>query len=849
MSVHTFRFDWLPKQRAFVESAAPELVYSGAFGAGKCVEEGTLIHLADGRRLPIEAVQPGDVVVSLAPDGRLLPARVSARIDAGAREGYRVTLYGGLSVVTSIEHPFFAAIGKRRRGNSRNRTMRVLPRNFGFVPLAQLGPRSYVGVPGTKRPHHGYDLAPLSFYELLGYLLGDGALGGAVPSFTNTEPSVIARVASLLPPDVKMVRWGRPRGAPTYGLSARIPSPGARRGRTPSSILTFLRAHGLAVGSRAKHLPAFVFSSSHAAIAAVLSGLFVTDGWVDRRGLGYATVSEQLARDVVYALQLLGVNAAFVSRTVAYQGRRVPAFGVTISRLDDLERLAELLTLGHKHEKLRDLLRRRRASARPLRGVNTRYRYGDLDLCPIRAIEPVGPRQMYDLTVEGHANFVGAGFVLHNTRALCGKVLALATRYPGSTIGLARKKLTDLKATTLDVFLREVCPPQLIKAHHRADRVITVRSGPQGRQEAYIRYFGLISASGESYNIRSLNLGACGVDEGVELSAIEWDELSGRLRDPYCGLHQLFTATNPAGKGHWLYKRGWTAPVGGIQVIETNALENTHLPASYLERLALFVGRYRDRYVLGKWVDFEGLVYDHFDPLLHCITWDQFVARFGDAARCPETGRPQIPPDWTRVAGIDFGYVNPFVHQWWAISPDDEWFRYRELYHTRRLVSDHAKQIHAAESAGRDPGMRGRWADHDAEDRATLHASDVWTMPANKEVSPGLQTVYQLLSPDPVTGRPRMQFIRDTLLEADPYLIAEELPLCTEQELQAYAYPRGQDGRPLKEAPLKVNDHGADAMRMVAHSYLHGGSGLGTLGFYREEAARLGRERAAGRTG
>jgi hypothetical protein len=839
-AARTIRFDWLPKQAAFIQSTAPELLYSGAFGAGKCVEEGTLVHLADGSRRRIEAIQPGDTVLALGPHGLLAPATVTARIDAGIRDGYRVTLYGGLSVVTSIEHPFFTAIGRRRRGNSRTRGVRVVPRSYGFVPLSTLRPQALVGVPGTPRPHEGHDCAPLSFYELLGYLLGDGALGSrrGTPAFTNSEPSVIARVRALLPDDVKLTRWrGSAGAAPTFGLSAKVPVPGIKRGRQPSSILAFLRAHGLAVGSHDKHIPGFVFTSSRAAIAALLSGLYVTDGWVDRRGLGYATVSERLARDVHYALQLLGVNAAFVRRTVAYKGRRVPAFGVTVQRLSDLERLAGLLTLGYKHGKLAGLVRRRLTEAKPLRGVNKRYRYGDLELCPIRAIEPVGPRQMYDLSVAEHQTFVGGGIMLHNTRALCGKALLLALRYPGTTIGLARRKLKDVKQTTLDVFLREVCPPELIVAHNKSAQTITLRSGPDGRQTSTLLYFGLVAANGESYNIRSLNLGACGVDEGVELSANEWDELAGRLRDPRCGLHQLFTATNPAGKGHFLYKRGYVTRAHGMQVIETNALENPHLPASYQARLALFVGRYRDRYVLGRWVDFEGLVYDQFDPLTHCLTWEEFATRVGITAR-DEQGRPRVPPTWTRVAGIDFGYVNPFVHQWWALSPDGEWFRYRELYHTRRIVADHAAQILRVEG-GSGEKLARRYADHDAEDRATLLHAGISSVAANKSVSAGLQTVYELLNVDPQTGRPRMYFIRDTLLEADPYLLAEELPTCTEQELQTYAYPRGADGRPVKEQPVKTNDHGCDATRMAAHSHLRGGSSLGTLGFYREEAARV----------
>jgi hypothetical protein len=49
--------------------------------------------------------------------------------------------------------------------------------------------------------------------------------------------------------------------------------------------------------------------------------------------------------------------------------------------------------------------------------------------------------------------------------------------------------------------------------------------------------------------------------------------------------------------------------------------------------------------------------------------------------------------DWPRYWVIDFGYVHPFVWQAWAVGPDGELFRCREIYMTHRLVQDHAKVI------------------------------------------------------------------------------------------------------------------------------------------------------------
>lgn len=438
-------------------------------------------------------------------------------------------------------------------------------------------------------------------------------------------------------------------------------------------------------------------------------------------------------------------------------------------------------------------------------------------------------------SVAGELLYSGA-FGAGKTRALCTKVLALAMRYPGTTIGLCRRTLVSLKATTLRSLLDEVLPPELVRWHNKSERLIAVRSGPGLRDTAYIHYFGLRAQSGESYNIRSLNLGACGVDEGVEITEQEWDEVRGRCRDWRCGLNVCFTTTNPGGRGHWMYRRFFLeGKPGEQQVIQTSTFDNPYLPAVYKVFCDSLKGRYRDRYVLGKWVDFEGLVYDCFDPMVHLLTWEQFAERFGGEEGRGADGAPCIPPSWPRERAIDFGYTNPFVCQWWAEDADARSFLYREIYHTRRLVSVHGEQI-VAQSMG-EP-IVATYADHDAEGRATLEDAGVSSLPANKAVKDGIESAYELLQPDPLTGEPRLFFLRDTLLEVDPYLVAQNLPTRTVEELGIYQYPKGTGLRNPTEDPIKLHDHGCDALRYRAHTRKAGGEGAGGLWRYMADEAR-----------
>src|SRR3546814_15562426 len=101
----------------------------------------------------------------------------------------------------------------------------------------------------------------------------------------------------------------------------------------------------------------------------------------------------------------------------------------------------------------------------------------------------------------------------------------------------------------------------------------------------------------------------------------------------------------------------------------------------------------------------EGIIWPEFDPAVHLV--DRF----------------DIPDDWTRYWTVDFGYIHPFVAQWWAVDPDGVLYLYRELVHTKRLVEDHARQMLEqviTDGTWTEPKPRAIITDHAAEDRATL---------------------------------------------------------------------------------------------------------------------------------
>jgi hypothetical protein len=238
-------------------------------------------------------------------------------------------------------------------------------------------------------------------------------------------------------------------------------------------------------------------------------------------------------------------------------------------------------------------------------------------------------------------------------------------------------------------------------------------------------------------------------------------------------------------------------PLGGkfsilpILIYFSKAEDNPHNPSDYIETLASLTGVLGKRLRDGQWVQAEGAVYDTFSDAVHVI--EPFA----------------IPSDWRRFRVVDFGFSNPFVCQWWAVDPDGRMYLYREIYMTQRTVKVHSGQI---KDLSRDETVETTIADHDAEDRATMLENGIVTIAAKKDISPGIQAVQERLKMQ-ADGKPRLFLFRTALVEEDQRLVNAKRPTCTIQEIPGYVWPKTADGRPVKEAPVKENDHGCDALR------------------------------------
>lgn len=403
------------------------------------------------------------------------------------------------------------------------------------------------------------------------------------------------------------------------------------------------------------------------------------------------------------------------------------------------------------------------------------------------------------------------------TRVLLEKAHQLCLRTPGVKCLVVRQTLVSLTASGVQTYEKDVAP-EAVK-----DGTVTFFGGSIRKPPAFLYSNGSSIALGgmdKPDKVMSTEYDWIYVIEASEVSMESIDKLSSRLRNGRLkGWHQLAMDCNPQQPTHPLKIE---CDQGRMLMLHSRHEDNprffhrdgtmTAAGREYLGILDALTGVRYLRLRKGVWAAAEGVIYEDYFDAVHLVN------------------RTDIPADWRRLWAVDFGFVHPFVWQDWAVAPDGELILVREIFRTRTLVEDHAREIRALCGLGPIDVLTGRvlpytgrdvtgWdakqpeavvCDHDAEDRATLERHlGFGTRPANKNVSAGLQAVQSRFKIDE-RGKPRIMFMRDAVVRPDSGLINARQPASTVEELPGYIW--NDKG---KEEPVKIQDDGMDAMRYV----------------------------------
>ncbi|MBO0804153.1 MAG: intein-containing recombinase RecA, partial [Nocardiopsaceae bacterium] len=304
----------------------------------KCLAEGTRVFdPVTGLTHRIEEIVDDRIpvhVVATDKKGELGVREVSSWFDQGEQEVIGLRLRDGTDLWVTPDHKILT--------------------EHGWVQAGELAAGDRVARPRTFMGFGSVEPVPPEHARILGYLVGDGYVGGKTPiQFINTAEELhkdIAQIANTLGCEAKPTSHDV-----TTAFSHR---PGEKNG-----LLELCRWAGI-YGHLAptKKVPAQFFAPDVSAevIANFIFGYFESDGYVSREQtggirIGFTTVSEQLAQQMHWLLLRWGIGSSVQRRDPHAQrggiikNRRIagklPTWEVRISGVENISAFADAIPM------------------------------------------------------------------------------------------------------------------------------------------------------------------------------------------------------------------------------------------------------------------------------------------------------------------------------------------------------------------------------------------------------------------------------------------------------------------------------------------------------------------------
>lgn len=313
--------------------------------------------------------------------------------------------------------------------------------------------------------------------------------------------------------------------------------------------------------------------------------------------------------------------------------------------------------------------------------------------------------------------FYGGGFANGKTSASCIKALQIAREYPGSNGLIARATYPKLEDTIKKEFLKW-CPKAWIKSKTNNPNNIVLENGTTINFR-YVVQQGK-SAEASTSNLLSATYDWIIVDqiEDPEIVHKDFLDLMGRLRgmakrDPSLPYDPTMPATGP----RWMIitsnpTRNWVytelikpchdyadgkvnenlvkdvdtgKPL--IEIFEGSTYDNAaNLEMDYIKGLeATYTGQMKERFLMGKWGAFEGLVYPEFDETIHVLP-DALIQGYFQRLR-------GMGVSVEYLQGYDYGLVSPSVFGLAFVDTRGNIFVCDGFYRTSMAIEDQAKEI------------------------------------------------------------------------------------------------------------------------------------------------------------
>jgi replicative DNA helicase len=467
---------------------------------GKCLASDSEILLSDGSVATIEQLyhSRSAQLLTLDADLKFKVTAPSDFVDDGIKPVFRVATRLGRVIECTLSHPFLTVDGWR--------------------PLHQLKAGDRVAVPRILNLFGEHEMRECEV-KLLAYLIGDGCLTHRSPTFTVGKPALREDFEQAVSAfgDVETV----PANSPDRTFSLRIRKNRSRSNKS-NPVTLWLKSLGIyGCNSHDKFIPSIIFKLRRSQLALFLNRLFATDGWATvlssgQAQLGFASVSERLARQVQHLLLRFGVIASLRKRSVKYRDERRTAWQLDITDARSIAAFIEEIGIygkdtalqavsgvleNRRYQTNRDLIPAdvwsqitnlkgaeswaslaRRAGIKGHTNIHVgkralsrgrlltlataldskalhRLSESDVYWDEIVSIDSIGHKQVYDLTIPETHNFVANDICVHNTS------LALTLAQNAAIHAQAVVGIFSLEMSKESLVMRMLCSEGRVDAH------------------------------------------------------------------------------------------------------------------------------------------------------------------------------------------------------------------------------------------------------------------------------------------------------------------------------------------------------------------------------------------------
>jgi FeS assembly protein SufB len=419
--------DWdeLPEQmrQTYEKLGIPEAeqrYFAGVTSQYECLRGDTRVWTNSGFT-QIKEIDPGETVFSLDEDSKqIVPARVTAVACSGDKEVFEIRARGRV-IGASGNHPFLVLRDERKPGRQRARYA------LKWLPVDELRVGDLVAV-ATDVPEFGEDRVmsrpergesyPLHTSDDLmwwaGVFIGDGYIkhsGG----YEAVEFAIDNKDEVLVSEIIRVTRE-------LFGIDLRVASDGLRlTGRGTRALAEYLYINALSGNAHTKRVPAWVLALPLSQRLAFLAGYIDADGYirdsVAAKNPVLTSASSTLLEDMRELAAMCGIGVGtvrhFTSKHPFDADRRIHAYRLHLSGKFD--------RLPVRSPRRADRLNKRKYSHGYTSAKGTTFKSHCSDyvgFVRVESITSVGVEPVYDITVEGHHNFVAEGFVVHNSEVV-----------------------------------------------------------------------------------------------------------------------------------------------------------------------------------------------------------------------------------------------------------------------------------------------------------------------------------------------------------------------------------------------------------------------------------------------